>query len=351
MQRRDFDPAQATQAGSLVGLMQHYLTDLERRNYSADTLTVRRRQLRAFADWCAERGVTGAAQVTRAMVERYQRWLFAQRQDDGRPLSVGYQIQRVKPIQMLYRWAVRRHLVGANPAADLDYPRPIRQLPPVLSPEEAERVLAQPDPSTPVGLRDRALLEVLYSTGIRRMECARLRQDDLDHRRGLLRVVQGKGKKDRLVPIGARALDWVARYDAQARPLWHPDPTDRTLFLSPRGAPLARDALTALVRGYVSAAGLNVTGSCHLFRHSMATALHRAGCDVRVLQEMLGHAKLDTTALYTHVGVAHLKAAHAAYHPAANATDADQLTLLRGGSAAAAPPAGAAAPAPAENAP
>lgn len=334
MEKRDFDPVQAAQAGSLVALMQHYLADLERRNYSADTLLVRRRQLRAFADWCADRGICGAAQVTRPMLERYQRWLFAQRQDDGRPLSVGYQIQRVKPIQMLYRWAVRRHLVTANPASDLDYPRPIRQLPPVLNPEEAELILAQPDPASTLGLRDRALLEVLYSTGIRRMECVGLRQEDLDHRRGLLRVVQGKGKKDRLVPIGARALDWVARYDANARPLLRPDPNERILFLSPRGQPLARDALTALVRGYVSAAGLSIAGSCHLFRHSMATALHRAGCDVRVLQEMLGHAKLDTTALYTHVGVAHLKAAHAAYHPAASPADADQLNLLRGGQVA-----------------
>lgn len=326
MERRDFDPLEAARQGSLIWLMLAYLRDLERRNYSADTVVTRQRHLRMFADWCAERGVMDAAQVTRPMVERYQRWLFAFRRDDGRALSFSYQIQRVKPLQMLFRWAVRKHLLQANPASDLDFPRPIRQLPAVLTPEEAELVLAQPDTTTVAGLRDRAILEVLYSTGIRRMECAQLRQDDLDHRRGLVRITQGKGHKDRVVPIGARALAWVQRYERDARPALRPAPDDRTLFLALRGARgLSRDVLTVTVRQYFTAAGIEKPGSCHLFRHTMATALHRAGCDVRILQEMLGHSKLDTTALYTQVGAAQIKAAHAAFHPASSAADAAHL--------------------------
>lgn len=326
MQRRDFDPQETARPGSLARVMLAYLADLERRNYSADTVQTRQRHLRIFADWCGERGIVDAAQITRPIMERYQRWLFAYRREDGRPLTFSYQIQRVKPLQMLFRWAVRKHLVPANPAADLEFPRPIRQLPPVLTPEEAEAVLAQPDTTTPAGVRDRAILEVLYSTGIRRMECAQLRQDDLDHRRGLMRITQGKGHKDRVVPIGARALDWVQRYEATARPAFHPAADERTLFLSRRGArPLGRGALTVLVRQYFRSAGIDKPGSCHLFRHTMATALHRAGCDVRVLQEMLGHSKLDTTALYTQVGAAQIKAAHAAFHPAATAADAAHL--------------------------
>ena len=321
--RRDFDADEIARPGSLQGLMARYLADLERRNYSAETTAIRRLQLLQFADWLAERGVTDAAAVTRPMAERYQRWLFAYRDGNGRPLTVGYQIQRVKPLQMLFRWAVKKHRLPANPASDLDYPRPIKRLPDVLTMEEAEKVLAVPDTGTPLGLRDRAILELLYSTGMRRMECCNLRRDDVDHRHGLVRINQGKGKKDRIVPVGARALDWLARYETRARPFLGPaSPDEPRLFLARSGRPLGRGALTVIARNHLRAAGIEKAGSCHIFRHTMATAMHAGGCDVRVIQELLGHAKLDTTALYTHVGVAHLKAAHAAFHPAATAAEA-----------------------------
>ena len=313
-----FTTAEITRPGSLQGLATRYLDDLERRAYSASTVTVRRRYLRLFIAWLAERDVRDAVQVRRPMVERYQRWLFAQRRADGHPLAVGYQIQRVKAVEMLFRWAVRRHLLGANPASDLDYPRPIKTLPDVLSVAEAEAVLTQPDTSTPLGLRDRAVMEILYSTGMRRAECARLRLEDIDRRRGVVRIRQGKGHKDRIVPIGDRALVWLARYLDDARPaLMGRDLPAAVLFLSRTGRPITGDQLGHAVRIHLAAAGCAQRGSCHLFRHTMATALHDNGCDVRLIQEILGHARLDTTALYTHVGVAHLKAAHAAFHPAA----------------------------------
>ncbi len=325
-----FDPSAVARPGSLQGLMVRYLSDLERRNYSPTTLDVRRRQLRAFARWLEERDVRDAAQVTRAMIERYQRWLFAYRRaDDGRPLTVGYQIQRVKPIEMLFRWAVRKHYLPANPASDLDHPRPVKKLPDVLTVAEVDAILAVPDPETPLGLRDRALLEMLYSTGMRRSELARLRLDDVDHRHGLVRIVQGKGHKDRVVPVGDRALVWLGRYTRDARSQLlgvgtGADALCRTIFLSTRGWPLSPDNLTSLVRDHVLAAGITKPGSCHLFRHAMATALLQNGCDVRLIQELLGHTRLDTTALYTHVGVAHLKRAHTAFHPAEGCTPAPE---------------------------
>jgi len=314
--KRDFDPAQAARPGSLAHLCLAYLADLARRNFSRETVAVRRRYLRFFVDYLAERGVHDAAQVTRPMVERYQRHWFHARKEDGTPYTVRYQIQCVKPVQMLFRWAVKRHHLPANPAADLDYPRPIQTLPDVLSLDDAEAILAQPDTAQPLGLRDRAILEMLYSTGMRRMEICNLRLDDLDSKAGLVRIRQGKGHKDRIVPVGGRALHWCGRYAAETRPQLSRDAADLTVFLSRNGAPLGRGDVSVLTRRYVQQSGVRRSGSCHLFRHTMATLLLQNGCDVRVIQEMLGHAKLDTTALYTHVGVSHLKKAHSAFHPA-----------------------------------
>jgi integrase/recombinase XerD len=317
MRPLDFDPIDARRPGSLVQLCVAYLDACALRGFTPDTIINRRRHLRVFAEWLAERVVHDAAQITRAMIERYQRYLFNARQANGRPYTINYQIQRVKPIQLLFRWAVKRHRLPANPASDLDFPRPIRRLPDVLTIDEAEAILSQPDTATALGLRDRAMLEVLYSTGMRRFEMCRLRLDDIDEAAGLIRINQGKGRKDRIVPIGPRALQWLARYRDQVRPTLNPGLDEMTVFLSHRGRPITRDMVSALARQAIEGSGVRKKGSCHIFRHTMATLLLQNGCDVRVIQEMLGHAKLDTTALYTHVGVQHLKQAHSAFHPAA----------------------------------
>jgi integrase/recombinase XerD len=186
----------------------------------------------------------------------------------------------------------------------------------VLSASEAERVLARPDPGTPLGLRDRAILEVLYSTGIRRMELIGLDLSDLDAERGLLFIREGKGRKDRLVPIGDRAIHWTHRYLDQTRPRLLRNHDPGALFLGARGARVRPTRLTERMHGYVLAAGLGKSGSCHIFRHTMATLMHDGGADIRDLQEMLGHALLSTTQIYTHVSVARLKAVHTRTHPA-----------------------------------
>jgi integrase/recombinase XerD len=246
---RPFDAGEADRPESLVRLMLDYLAELERRNYTAGTLVTRRRHLRLFAEWAAEREVRDPLHVTRAVIERYQRYLFHYRQANGEPLAINYQIQRVVPLQMLFRWAVRQHRVPANPASDLDHPRPIQKLPVALSPAQIEQILAQPDVGTPLGLRDRAMMEVLYATGIRRSELAHLRVEDVDANQGIVRVVQGKGQKDRMVPIGGRALHWVRRWLDEARPaLALPDA--RALFVSARGIGIVPGDLTPLVGRY-----------------------------------------------------------------------------------------------------
>ena len=167
-----------------------------------------------------------------------------------------------------------------------------------------------------MGLRDRTMLEAFYSTGIRRMEMANLKLFDLDAERGTIMVRQGKGKKDRMVPIGERALAWAAKYLADARPKLVQEPDDGTLFLTNLGEPFSPNRLTQLVREYVERAELGKTGACHLFRHTMATLMLENGADVRYIQEMLGHAELSTTQIYTQVSIRRLKEIHTATHPA-----------------------------------
>jgi integrase/recombinase XerD len=226
---------------------------------------------------------------------------------------------------MLLAWATRAKRITVNPAAELVMPKLPKRLPrAVLSVSEMERVLAAPDLATALGLRDRAILEVLYSTGIRRMELVGLDCTDVDPERGTLFVREGKGKKDRLVPIGERAIRWTERYVDQVRPKLIERSALRAvrnrstiaLFLSARGTRLRATKLTDRLHQYLSKAGIEKPGSVHIFRHTMATLMHDAGADIRDLQEMLGHAQLSTTEIYTHVSIERLKAVHARTHPA-----------------------------------
>jgi integrase/recombinase XerD len=213
----------------------------------------------------------------------------------------------------------RQNHILHNPASELELPRLGHRLPRhVLTASEAEQVMMQPNVADPLGLRDRAILEVFYSTGIRRMELIRLKLFDLDAERGTLLVRQGKGKKDRFVPIGERAAAWVEKYIREARPQLASDPDDGTLFLANRGEALNRDHLTWMVRSYVVRAKIGKTGACHLFRHTMATLMLEGGADIRFIQQMLGHAELSTTEIYTHVSIRMLKQVHTATHPAAS---------------------------------
>jgi integrase/recombinase XerD len=265
-----------------------------------------------------ERGVSRPGEVTRAMLERYQRHLYHYRKPDGEPLSFRSQSQRLMPVRAFFKWAVKQHLILTNPASELELPKVEQRLPkPALTAEEAERVLAVPDLTTAAGLRDRALLETLYSTGVRRAELAHLSLFDLDADRRTLLVRQGKGRKDRLIPIGERALAWIDRYLHEARPRFAREPDDGTLFLTVDGTAFSLDRLTQLARDYVTTSGVQKQGACHLFRHTLATLMLEGGADIRYIQQMLGHAEITTTQIYTQVSIRHLQTIHAATHPAA----------------------------------
>jgi integrase/recombinase XerD len=232
-------------------------------------------------------------------------------------LSSQTQRKRVLPIRSMFKWLTRQNRILYNPAADLDLPRTEFRLPKcVLSAQEAEQVLNVPDIRSAVGLRDRAILEVFYSTGIRRIELINLHVSDLDFERGTLMVRQGKGKKDRLIPIGARALAWTRKYRDEARSLFMNGADEGILFLTAQGFSFTETRLSSLVRVHIDRAGIGKSGSCHLFRHTMATLMLENGADIRIIQEMLGHVSLEATKIYTRVSIRHLKDVHTLTHPA-----------------------------------
>jgi integrase/recombinase XerD len=182
--------------------------------------------------------------------------------------------------------------------------------------EEVEQVLRQPNLSDPMGVRDRAILETLYSTGIRRGECVQLNLYYADLRNGTLFIRQGKGKKDRYVPIGDRAIKWIEKYLCEVRPELAVEPDDMALFLSQYGEAFSRDHLSGMVHDYIEAANLGKGGGPHLLRHTMATLMLENGADLRFIQEILGHEKISTTQIYAHVSIRQLKLVHGHTHPA-----------------------------------
>jgi integrase/recombinase XerD len=302
-----------------AALLAQYGDWLRVRNYSEATVANRAHYVGAFALWCAERAITRPGEVTKPLLERYQRWLFQYRQKNGKPLTFPSQLQHLVPVRAFFKWLGRHNHILANPAADLELPRGEKRLPKhILTAAEAERVLALPPLDDPLGLRDRAILEVLYSTGMRRMEAVGLRLYDLDAERGTVMIRQGKGKKDRMVPMGARAFAWVARYIEEARPKLAPGVgDDGVVFLTNLGLPFEPGRLTQLVRDYIDAAETGKRGSCHLFRHTCATLMLEGGADVRFIQQLLGHAELSTTQIYTQVSIRMLKEVHTRTHPGA----------------------------------
>ena len=300
-----------------AALRDSYLEALQVQNYSPRTIENRLSYLNAFVIWCEDRELKRPEEITKPILERYQKHLLHTKKRDGKPLSFRAQHARLVPLRAFFKWLCRQNILLSNPASDLVLPRLEKRLPKhVLSMKEVETVLNVPDVTTSQGIRDRAILEVLYSTGIRRSELAHLQLYDLDTERGTLMVRLGKGKKDRMVPIGERAIAWVERYCEDVRPLLVGLFDDNTLFLTHLGEAFTPNRLTQLVRETIQKADIGKSGSCHLFRHACATLMLENGADVRFIQAMLGHAKLETTEIYTHVSIRKLKAVHEMTHPA-----------------------------------
>jgi integrase/recombinase XerD len=214
----------------------------------------------------------------------------------------------VSSLKRFYQYCLRERRIGADPTLKLDPPKRAPRFPKTLSEADVEALLAAPDPSSPLGLRDRAMLETLYATGLRVSELVALKTVEVNLDAGVVRVM-GKGSKERLVPLGEEAVDWIVRYSKERKS--GPD----ALFITSRGAGMTRQAFWQLIRRYGARAIPGKKLSPHVLRHAFATHLINHGADLRVVQLLLGHADISTTQIYTHVARERLKALHAKHHP------------------------------------
>jgi integrase/recombinase XerD len=301
----------------LLYLGGRFIERLRVRNFSKMSLVSYGLSLRLFRGYCAALEISRPREVSRATILNYQSYLFHYRKGNGAPLATGTQLHRLSHLVAFFSWLMKENLILANPASDLELPKKGYHLPrTILTAGEVETVLNQTDTERPIGVRDRAIMETLYSTGMRRQEVCNLDRHHLDVERQLVRVEEGKGRRDRVVPIGGRALKWVDKYLVEVRPRLTGSLSEAALFVTPEGERLTVDQLGKLVHDYIDSAEIGKTGSCHLFRHAFATHLLENGCDIRFIQAMLGHAQLNTTAIYTHVSIKELQTAHQRCHPA-----------------------------------
>ncbi len=282
------------------------------RGLSEHTVAAYRRDLAGYVAWLAERGIADTAAVTGPIVAE-----FAAERASAEPAPAATSLARLQSsVRGLHRFLVREGIDTDDPTGRLRPPKPPRRLPKALTIAQVETLLNAPSPEEPLGIRDRALLELLYATGARVSEAITLDVDDLTH--GDILRLRGKGDKERIVPIGSYARTAVDAYLTRVRPaLAARGSATPRLFLGARGAPLSRQSAWLVIRAAAERAHLSENVSPHTLRHSFATHLLQGGADVRVVQELLGHASVATTQIYTHVTVDALRDVYATSHPRA----------------------------------
>ena len=285
------------------------------RNASRHTLDAYRRDVRDFFDLLHRRRVTPAT----ARPDDVVAWLEHQRKSGRKASTVA---RRMAALRGFYAHLVRERVLSRDPTEHIEQPRLSRPLPRTLSREAVAALVESPDVTTPRGLRDRALLELLYASGLRASECLALRVGDVNRTAGYLQAM-GKGRKERLVPIGAEALAWLERYLTVGRPaLLGPGRESPLIFVNPRGRALSRQSLWQLVLRAARRAGLRQRVSPHTLRHCFASHLLEGGADLRAVQAMLGHADIATTQIYTHLPSSTIRRMYDRFHPRAAVRDA-----------------------------
>ncbi|MFE7198456.1 site-specific tyrosine recombinase XerD [Microbacterium oxydans] len=282
------------------------------RGLSAHTVAAYRRDLGVYQEWLVAEGIADTAEVTPAVIDR-----FIAERASAQPPPASTSLARLQSsVRGWHRFLAREGIEADDPSGRLRPPKAPRRLPKALTIEQVERLLAAPSPEDPLGIRDRALLELLYATGARVSEAIDLDVDDLAH--GEVLRLRGKGSKERIVPLGSYARTAVDAYLTRVRPgLAAKGRASARLFLGARGAPLSRQSAWLVIRAAAERAEITVDISPHTLRHSFATHLLQGGADVRVVQELLGHSSVATTQIYTHVSVDALRDIYATSHPRA----------------------------------
>ncbi|HQR56248.1 MAG TPA: site-specific tyrosine recombinase XerD [Burkholderiaceae bacterium] len=271
-----------------------------------NTLAAYRRDLDGLGQWLASRE-TSLLAAGEADLAAY----FASQHAATRAATAN---RRLTVLRRFYRWALRERVIAVDPTLRLHAARRAARFPVTISEAQVEALLAAPDAATALGLRDRAMFEVLYAAGLRVSELVGLKLSELSLNEGLVRVI-GKGSKERIIPLGEEARAWVERYLAGARPDLLAGRVADAVFVTQRAAPMTRQMFWVLVKRYAAQADIRAPLSPHGLRHAFATHLLNHGADLRVVQLLLGHADISTTQIYTHVARARLKALHAEHHP------------------------------------
>ena len=309
--------SQNIEHNGITRYLQHFLAWSAAMNYSPETAKKRDNAIRRFIIWCDQRNLQSPQEVTKPVLERYRRYLYHYRKANGEPLSFSTQHSLLAPLKAFFKWLAKENHILYNPASEFDLPKVPKRLPKhILSPEEINAVLNHTGLFGKSGIRDRAIMETFYSTGMRKMELVNLNLNDVDTNRGTVTIFEGKGQKDRVVPIGDRAASWIEKYKADVRPMLVNGEDNGHLFLSDDGEPMFNSRVSDMIKRYLDAVGIDKKGACKLFRDAMATHMHDNGADIRYVQMMLGHADLSSTQIYTQVSIKKLKEVHALTHPA-----------------------------------
>ena len=274
-----------------------------------NTIESYRRDVSQLAQWLEEAHGKTLMEAASADLQRHLAWQIEARH--AKPRTTG---RLVSSLKRFFQFALREGMRGDDPACDLDAPKLPRSLPKSLSEAEVEALLAAPDVATAQGLRDRAMLETLYASGLRVSELVGVRTVQVSLDMGVVRIL-GKGAKERLTPLGEEAVSWIERYQREGRPGLLNARRSDALFVTARGAAMTRQAFWGLVKRYALIAGIARAVSPHTLRHAFATHLINHGADLRVVQLLLGHADISTTQIYTHVARERMKALHAKHHP------------------------------------
>jgi len=279
-----------------------------------NTLEAYRRDLSLFAQWLERQGRATLLGAAEADLAGYFAARNVRRAGKSGGIRSSTQARLHSSLKRFYQFALRGQRIAADPTLKLDTPKRPQRFPKTLSEADVELLLAQPDPETALGLRDRAMLEVLYASGLRVSELTRLKLVEVSFDMGVVRIF-GKGSKERLVPLGEEAVAWLQRWYKEGRPVLLGGRDSDYVFITARGAPMTRQAFWHLLRRRAAAAIPGKALSPHTLRHAFATHLLNHGADLRVVQMLLGHADISTTQIYTHVARERLKALHQKHHP------------------------------------
>lgn len=297
-------------------LLDEYLNFLTIRNMAASTIKARRWKLNKFINFLEKNNIEHIDEVTPEIIRSYQSELYQQVNSKGAHNSVSYQNNLLISVKQFTMFLAERNFIMSDPAASIQYAKEPKRLPKsVLTPSEARKIIKAPDTKTAIGYRDRVILEVLYSTGIRKSELNNLKLDDVDYEEGYLRIVAGKGGKDRMVPLGKIASRYMENYIISVRPMLVRGTKNRYLFLSLNGTKLSKNVAWDLIKKYAKKAEIKKNVYPHTFRHTCATVMLKNKADIVAIRDFLGHESLKTTQVYTHLSITDLKKVHRKCHP------------------------------------